>query len=126
MEGTVEPDFNTVGQLSRKGIWIGIAVGAAVGIGIALSRRKKTRWQPAREMTGRIADRSSEPADATRDIVDRVQTIHEERNGEDASDLWSHGRKLASIDPTRPVGIACGPLFAPGTSSFSRLSYLFI
>src|SRR4051794_14209051 len=50
-------------------IWIGIAVGAAVGIGIALSRRKKTRWESAKEISTRLADRSGDFADVTRGIV---------------------------------------------------------
>jgi len=56
-------------------IWIGIAVGAAVGIGIALSRSKKTRWDSAREITRRVAERSEDLAEVTRGIVDRVRNI---------------------------------------------------
>jgi len=77
-------------------IWVGIALGAAVGIGIALSRRKKTRWESAREITHRVADHSSDLAEVTRGIVDRVRNIYEEsrRVVEDASGLWSQGRRL--------------------------------
>jgi hypothetical protein len=78
-------------------IWIGIAVGAAVGIGIALSRRKHhTRWETAREFTSRVADHSGDLADATRAIVDRVRNIFEESRKVvlDAGQLWSQGRKL--------------------------------
>ncbi len=84
------------GQFGNKAIWIGIAVGAAVGIGIALSRRKKSRWDTARELTHRVASKSSDLGDATRDIVDRIRTIYEEsrRIVEDAGELWAHGRKL--------------------------------
>jgi galactokinase len=77
-------------------IWIGIAVGAAVGIGIALSRRKKTRWDSAREITQRVTDGSGDFAEASRGIVERVRHIYQEsrRVVEDASRLWSQGRKL--------------------------------
>src|SRR4051794_29447097 len=78
------------------GIWIGIAVGAAVGIGIALSRRKRSRWDSARELTHRVAEHSGDFADATRGIVERVRNIYDEsmKVVEDASSLWQHGRKL--------------------------------
>ncbi len=78
-------------------IWLGIAVGAAVGIGIMLSRRKKTRWESAREITRRVADQSSELGDVTRNLVDRVRNIYEEtlKVVDDAGQLWSRGRKLA-------------------------------
>jgi hypothetical protein len=77
-------------------IWIGIAAGAALGIGIALSRRKRSRWDSAREAGARISARSDEMADATRDILERVKTIYEEsrRVVDDAGQLWAQGRKL--------------------------------
>jgi ElaB/YqjD/DUF883 family membrane-anchored ribosome-binding protein len=81
-------------------IWLGIAVGAAVGFGIALSRRshghsRKSRWD---EVAQRIGESSSDFADAARDIADRVKTIYDEsrRVVEDASAVWAHGRKLVS------------------------------
>jgi hypothetical protein len=85
--------------MENKGIWIGIAVGAAVGIGIALSRRKKTRWEQARELTHRVASRTGDLGDAARDIVDRVKTMYDEsrRIVADAGELWAHGRKLVGI-----------------------------
>ena len=79
-------------------IWLGIAVGAAVGVGIALSRRRRSRWDTAREFGQRISDRSSDLADATQDLLGRVRTIYEEgcKVVEDAGQLWSHGRKLVA------------------------------
>jgi hypothetical protein len=80
-------------------IWLGIAVGAAVGIGIALSRRRQhSRWDVARELGQRISDRSGDLAEATQDILGRVRTIYEEgcKVVEDAGHLWSHGRKLVA------------------------------
>jgi hypothetical protein len=87
------------GQGPNIGIWIGIAVGAAVGIGIALSRRRqKTPWDAARGFGKRVASHSGDLADATSKIMDHVKTIYDEgcRVVEEASELWSHGRKLVS------------------------------
>ena len=77
-------------------IWLGIAVGAAVGIGIMLSRRRKSRWESARDLTRRVADHSGEIGDVTREMVDRVRNIYEESRKvvEDAGELWARGRKL--------------------------------
>ena len=88
---------STNGQFGNKAIWIGVAAGVAVGVGIALSRRsKRTRWDSARELGQRVAERSGDLGDAARDIVDRVKTIYEEscRIVEDAGALWERGRKL--------------------------------
>ena len=77
-------------------IWLGIAVGAAVGIGIMLSRRKRSRWESARDLTRRVADHSGELGDVTREMVDRVRNIYQEtcKVVEDAGMLWARGRKL--------------------------------
>jgi gas vesicle protein len=87
------------GVNNNQMIWIGVAVGAAIGIGIALSRRKKTRWDTAREMTRRVADHSSDLADSTKDLVERVRVIYEEGRKvvEEAGHLWEHGRKLVGV-----------------------------
>jgi hypothetical protein len=80
-------------------IWLGIAMGTALGLGIAYSRRpkKRTGWDIARQATKKISDRSGEFSDAARDIVERVKTIYDEGSHivEDAGELWSRGRKLA-------------------------------
>lgn len=84
-------------EINSNKIWLGIALGTAVGLGIALSRRrKKTGWDVARRATKEITGRSAELADAARDIVDRVKVIYEEgsRIAEDATELWTRGRKL--------------------------------
>lgn len=77
-------------------IWVGIAVGTALGIGIVLSRRKKSRWDAAREVSRRVASHSDEVADTTRDLVDRIKSIYDEscQVVAEAGELWSHGRKL--------------------------------
>jgi hypothetical protein len=79
-------------------LWLGIAVGAAIGIGIALSRRKRSPWDQARKVATRITDRSGDLADATSNIIERVKTIYDEgcKVVEEAGELWSHGRKLVS------------------------------
>ena len=92
-------DSNTWENNSGK-IWLGVAIGAAVGIGIALSRRRsRGPWESARDLTRRVADRSNDLADNARDLVDRVRTIYEQgvKVVEDAAELWSHGRKMVGI-----------------------------
>jgi hypothetical protein len=79
-------------------IWLGIAMGTAIGVGIAISRRpKKTGWDAARRVTKQLSGRSAEIGEAARDIIDRVKTIYDEGNriAEDAAHLWTRGRKLA-------------------------------
>lgn len=78
-------------------IWLGLAIGTAIGIGIAISRRpKKNKWDVARRASKQLQGHSAELADAAGDIVDRVKNIYAESAQlvEDACDLWSRGRKL--------------------------------
>jgi hypothetical protein len=87
----------TVWENHSSKIWLGIALGTAIGLGVAISRRpKKSRWDIARRATQQISGRSAEFADAARDIVDRVKVIYEEgaRIAQDAGELWTRGRKL--------------------------------
>ncbi len=91
---------SNMGNGSNQLIWIGIAAGTAIGIGIALSRRKPASgWDTARDVTKRMADRSGDLADATKDIMERMKTIYEEgrRVVEDAAQLWEQGRKLVRV-----------------------------
>ena len=80
----------------NKAIWIGVAIGSAVGVGIALSRRKKDPWASARSVTKRVANRTGDISEAAREIVDHVRNIYEEscKVVDEAGDLWAHGRKL--------------------------------
>jgi hypothetical protein len=82
--------------LGNRALWIGIAAGAAVGIGIALSRRKRTRWESAREVGQRVARSGSDLGAAARDLITRVKGVYEEglKIAEDAGELWEHGRRL--------------------------------
>ena len=93
-------EMNINGQ-RNKAIWIGVAVGTAVGIGLALSRNSRRRdpWASARALTKKVASHSSDVSEATRDMVDRVRTIYEEscKLIEDAGELWAQGRKLVGI-----------------------------
>ena len=87
------------GVNNNQMIWIGVAVGAAIGIGIALTRRRKSRWDMARDMGRRVADHSPDLADATKELVERVRVIYEEGRKvvEDAGHLWEQGRKLVGV-----------------------------
>ena len=90
-------EMTTAGASNQAAkIWLGIAVGAAVGIGIAVSRHKKSRWDTARTITNRVAERSGDLAEMTRELVGRVRNIYEEscKVVEDANHMWAKGRKM--------------------------------
>ncbi len=78
-------------------LWLGIAAGAAIGVAIALSRRKRSRWDTARDVGQRLSDRSGELSDVASNIIGRIKVIYEEgrKVAEDAGELWAQGRKLA-------------------------------
>jgi hypothetical protein len=86
------------GQRNRA-IWIGVAIGAAVGVGFALSRRKRDPWSTARAAAGRVASHTGDLSEATRNLVERVRTIYEESRKvvDDAGELWAQGRKLVGV-----------------------------
>jgi hypothetical protein len=85
-------------------IWLGIAAGAAIGIGLALSRRRPaSRWEMARErldrakgVASRVAEEREDFAETGRDLLDRVRLIYEESRKvvDEMGHLWEHGRKL--------------------------------
>jgi hypothetical protein len=78
-------------------LFLGIAAGTAIGIGIALSRRKKSRWDSARQLGKRITSHSDELSGAASDMIGRVTVICDQARKlvEDAGELWANGRKLA-------------------------------
>jgi len=81
-------------------IWLGIAAGTAIGLGIAMSRRqKKTGWDAARQIGARLSDRSGDLSEAAANIIGRVKIILDEGKKvvEDAGELWAHGRKVAGL-----------------------------
>jgi hypothetical protein len=92
-------DVRTDSEGRNLALWMGIAVGAAVGIGIALSRRKASRWDSARAVGRRVADRSGDLAESTRDIVGRVRVIYDEacKVMDEAGQLWNQGRKMVGV-----------------------------
>lgn len=80
-------------------VWIGIAIGAGIGVAYALSARsKRSRWDrfDPREMTQRLADNQEDLVQRGKDMMDRIRVIYEEGRKvvDDATELWSHGRKL--------------------------------
>lgn len=84
----------------NKAIWIGVAIGAAVGLGFALSRNKRRDpWTSAKQAAGRVASKTNDISDATKDMLERIRNIYEESRKvvEDASELWEHGRKLVGV-----------------------------
>ncbi|HXM42005.1 MAG TPA: hypothetical protein VN924_12175 [Bryobacteraceae bacterium] len=80
-------------------VWIGVGVGAAIGVAVAISRRKRDRWYAAKEISRRVAGHTGDLAVASKDIFDRLKIIYGEscKVIEEASDLWSRGRKLAGV-----------------------------
>ncbi len=80
-------------------IWMGVGVGAAIGLAFALSRRKKDRWSSAKEVSERVVNRTGDLAAAGKDLVDRIRVIYNEsrRVVDDASELWSQGRRLVGV-----------------------------
>jgi len=81
-------------------LWLGIAAGTAIGLGIALSRRPmKTGWDAARRIGERLSDRSGDLSEAAANIIGRVKIILDEgrKVAEDAGALWTQGRKVAGL-----------------------------
>ncbi len=89
-------NISSKGPSNETKIWLGIAAGVAVGIGVAISRRKKSRWETVRALPQRMTARSGDLAEATRDLAGRVAHLYGESRKlvEDAGRLWSNGRKL--------------------------------
>jgi hypothetical protein len=80
-------------------LWIGVGMGAAIGAAVVLSRRKRDPWYSAKEVSRRVADRTGDLAAASKDIFDRLKIIYTESRKvvEEATELWSNGRKLAGV-----------------------------
>ncbi len=81
-------------------VWLGVAIGAAVGVGFAISRNvRRSRWDSARSLTRKVANHSGDLADRSKDIIERAQNMYKEgrRIVEDATELWSEGRRLVRV-----------------------------
>jgi LPXTG-motif cell wall-anchored protein len=86
------------GNGNKTAIWLGVAIGAAVGVGFAVSRRRKRdRWAyKARDFGKRFQDHSTELAKRSKDIIERAQNLYMEgrKIAHEAADLWSEGRRM--------------------------------
>ena len=76
-------------------LWIAVAVGAAIGVAVAASRRKRP-LEVAKRLTREVAHNREEIFDSGREIVERIGNIYEEARKivDEASELWTHGRRL--------------------------------
>ena len=94
-EGETEMN-NGLTQATNNKLWIGLGIGAAIGVVLALTQRKNDKWHSARRISQRVADRTGEFADAGKDIAEHIRVIYNESRklANDAADLWSQGRKL--------------------------------
>ncbi len=81
--------------MRNRNIWIGVAVGSAVGVGYALLRKRDHHFNP-KTVTKKLSDHREELLDAGKDLIERVGRIYEEGRKvvEDAAELYTHGRRL--------------------------------
>ena len=84
--------------MNRK-IWIGIAIGAGIGIAYAVtSRNQKSGWDrfDAREMRKKFVNHGEDLLDRGKEMMDRIRVIVQEGQKvvEDAGELWNRGRKM--------------------------------
>jgi len=83
-------------------MWIGIAIGAGVGIAYALSARnnRRSRWDrfDAREVTQRLVDNKEDLVERGKNMMERIRIIYEEgcKVVDDANEIWNQGRKLVA------------------------------
>lgn len=79
-------------------VWLGIAAGAAIGIGLMLAnrRRPENRWDRARDIARKVDADKDEFKEVGRDMLDRIRVIYEEgrKVAEEAQHLWTRGRSL--------------------------------
>ncbi len=77
-------------------LWIALAVGAAIGVAYAASRRSRGGLAVAKRVGKTLAEDGADLADSGRNILERLGIIYEEARKvvDEASDLWSHSRKM--------------------------------
>jgi gas vesicle protein len=77
-------------------VWMGVGVGAAIGVAVALNRRKRSGWYTA---TRRVADKTNDLAVVSKDMLERIKVIYAETRKvvDEATELWSQGRKLVGV-----------------------------
>jgi hypothetical protein len=78
-------------------VWLGIAAGAAIGIGLMLSRRRPAnRWDRARHIARNVDAHQDDFKEVGRDMLERIRIIYEEgrKVADEAQHLWVRGRKL--------------------------------
>jgi gas vesicle protein len=75
---------------------MGVGVGAAIGVAVALNRRKRSGWYTA---TRRVADKTNDLAVVSKDMLERIKVIYAETRKvvDEATELWSQGRKLVGV-----------------------------
>jgi hypothetical protein len=89
------PDQAKRGARPHQAGGTGVLHHTARGQNCALSRKKKTRWDAARQVTRRAAAKSPDFAEAAKEIM-HVRNIYEEgrKVADEAVGRWSRGRKL--------------------------------
>lgn len=84
--------------MDKNRIWIGVAIGAAIGLGYAMTRRRRvtTKWSSAREVSRNVAESSGDLVEQGKKIIEHIRVMYDEgrRVVDEANDLWEHGRKL--------------------------------
>src|SRR5581483_205613 len=70
------------GRSMNNKVWIGIAIGAGIGIAFAVSSRssRRSRWDrwDTREMTKRLVDSREDLLDKGKEMMERLRVIYEE------------------------------------------------
>ena len=95
-----EQNHNQWTNGTNNKVWIGVGVGAAIGVAaLVLSRRRRAPWYDPRAVSKRVANHTADLAAASKDIVDRVRVIYNEscKVVEEATDLFTQGRKLVGV-----------------------------
>ena len=78
--------------------WIisGVAIGTGIVLAYAASRRKKDWRDRLLDTADNVSRKREDLAETGRNLLERIRLIYDESRKvvEDASELWSHGRRL--------------------------------